>query len=317
MAGLGAARWLALRLAQLLLTMLAVSLLVHLALALNVDRIAVKVLGQFATPDQRAAWLQQRGYADPWAQRYLRWLAGAVRGHWGRSTYYQEDIGTLLRPRLAASALLAGTALAIIVPLALLLGIAAGARAGSAADRAVSAVSVLTTSIPEYASAAFLTAIFVIGLRWLPGVSTMADGISVRELVLPVAVLVLASTGYIARLTQTSMADVMVQPYIRTALLKGASPWRVLFNHALRNALLTPVTVILLQVPWIVSGVIVVEVFFAYRGFGTLIYQAALNSDVDLVEACAMVSVVVVVASQLVADLLTLLIDPRRRGPGG
>lgn len=309
------ALWLTQRLGRLILTMLAVSFLVHLAMEANVAGVAVKVLGQFSTPDQRAAWLLENGYNRPFLARYREWLWNFLNGEWGRSSYYQEDIARLVGPRLAASAILAGAALAVMVPLALALGIASGARAGSWLDRGVSGFAILTTSIPDFASAAFLTAILVLGLGWLPGVSTMAGGFDARELVLPVLVLVLASTGYLARMTRASMIEVMAQPYIRTALLKGASPLRIILRHALPNALITPVTVIMLQIPWILSGVIIVEVFFAYRGFGTLIYQAALNSDVYLVEACAMICVVAVVASQFVADLAYLALDPRLRHP--
>jgi len=299
------------RLGGLALTMLAVSFLVFLTLEFNVEGVAVKVLGQFSTPDQRHAWLAENGYLDPFLLRYLRWLAGFVTGHWGTSTYYHEDIARLIAPRLGASAILAGAALLVMVPLSLILGVAAGAREGSLLDRSISLIAIVTTSIPEFASAVFLSAVFVIGLGWLPGVSTMAGGFNLRELVLPVSVLVLASTGYIARMTRSSMAEVMNQPYVRTARLKGASPARIILRHALRNALITPVTVIMLQIPWILSGVIVVEVFFAYRGFGTLLYQASLNADVYLVESCAMVSVLVVVVTQMLADLIYVRLDPR------
>ena len=145
----------------------------------------------------------------------------------------------------------------------------------------------------------------------------MAAGFSLKEMVLPVSVLALASSGYIARMTRASMAEVMAQPYIRTARLKGASPVQIILRHALRNALITPVTVIMLQIPWILSGVIVVEVFFAYRGFGTLLYQASLNADVYLVEACAMVSVLVVVLTQMAADLIYVRLDPRLSAAAG
>lgn len=311
-----AAGWAVRRLGQLLLTMLAVSFLLHLALEANIDGVAVKVLGQFSAADQRAAWLREHGYGDPFLLRYLRWLGDFVAGNWGRSTYYQEDIVTLILPRLGASAILAGAALLVMVPLSLALGIAAGVRAGSATDRAVSLLAVVTTSIPDFAMAVFLVAVFVLGLGWLPGVSTMAGGFSLRELALPVAVLVLASTGYLARMTRASMIEVMAQRYIRTALLKGASPRRIILHHALRNALLTPVTVIMLQIPWILSGVIIVEVFFAYRGFGTMLYQAALNGDIYLVKACSMVSVFAVVASQMLADAVHAGLDPRMRRGG-
>lgn len=304
-------RWLLRRCCGMVLTMLAVSFLVFAVLELNVDEVAVKVLGQFSTADQREAWLRENGYTAPFLLRYLRWLWHFVTGHWGTSTYYREDVLTLIAPRLAASGLLAGAALLVIVPVGLVMGVIAGVRAGSVVDRLVSVFAVVTTSIPEFASAVFLTACFVFWLGWLPGVSTMADGFHLRELVLPVSVLTLYSAGYIARMTRSSMVAVMQSPYIRTARLKGNPLLRIIVRHALRNALITPVTVIMLQIPWLLSGVIVVEVFFAYQGFGTLLYQAAINTDIDLIEACTMVSVVVVVLTQMASDLLYAGLNPR------
>ena len=307
----GVSRWLLRKLFGMVLTMLAVSFLVFAVLELNVDDVAVKVLGQFSTADQRHAWLVQNGYTAPFLWRYLRWIGEFVTGHWGTSTYYREDVLTLIAPRLAASGLLAGAALLVIVPLGLVMGVIAGMREGSFVDRLVSVFAVVTTSIPEFASAVFLTSLFVFWLGWLPGVSTMADGFHLRELVLPVSVLTLYSAGYVARMTRSSMVEVMQSPYIRTARLKGNSMRRIIVRHALRNALITPVTVIMLQIPWLMSGVIVVEVFFAYQGFGTLLYQAALNTDIYLIEACTMISVVVVVLTQVASDLLYTWLNPR------
>ena len=227
------------------------------------------------------------------------------------SPWPYSSVHVLIAPRLAASGLLAGAALLVIVPLGLVMGVIAGMREGSFVDRLVSVFAIVTTSIPEFASAVFLTSLFVFWLGWLPGVSTMADGFHLKELVLPVSVLTLYSAGYVARMTRSSMAEVMQSPYIRTARLKGNSMRRVIVRHALRNALITPVTVIMLQIPWLMSGVIVVEVFFAYQGFGTLLYQAALNTDVYLIEACTMVSVVVVVVTQVASDLLYAWLNPR------
>ncbi|RIY00317.1 ABC transporter permease [Aureimonas flava] len=292
-------------------TMLAVSFLVFLALEVNVNDVAVKVLGQFSTADQRAAWLLANGYRDPFLLRYARWLGDFVTGDWGVSTYYRAPIADLIADRLRASAILAGGALLVIVPVSLVLGVLAGMRVGSPTDRAVSVFSVLTTSIPDFASAVFLSAIFVFWLGWLPGASTMLTGLDLRELVLPVVVLSLYFTGYVVRITRASMAEVMAAPYVRTARLKGASRLRIVWRHALRNALIAPVTVILLHISWLLSGVIVVEVFFAYKGFGTLLYEAALNSDVYLIEACAMVSVAAVVLTQILSDIAYTWINPR------
>jgi peptide/nickel transport system permease protein len=303
--------FLARRLGAMAATMLTVSLLVFLVLEMNIDGVAAKVLGQFSTAAQRHDWLLQHGYFNPLPVRYARWLWAFVRGDWGQSTYYHADVRALIAPRLAASGLLMGCALFVTVALALTLGVLAGMRQGSAVDRAVSVFAIVTTSIPEFASAVFLSAIFVFWLGWLPGVSTLAGGVTVQELVLPVLVLALSSTGYIARMTRASMAEAMASPYVRTARLKGASTARIVFGHALRNALTAPVTVIMLQIPWLLSGVIVVEVFFAYPGFGTLLYQASVNSDIYLIEACAMIGVVAVVASQLISDLINAWLNPR------
>lgn len=292
-------------------TMLAVSFLVFLALEVNVDDVAVKVLGQFSTPDQRAAWLLENGYRDPFLLRYGRWLVRFLSGDWGISTYYRAPIAQLVVSRFEASLLLAGSALLVMVPTALFLGVLAGMRSGSLLDRGVSVFSILTTSIPDFASAVFLSAIFVFWLGWLPGASTMLLGFSLKELILPVLVLSLFSTGYLARITRASMAEVMSTHYVRTARLKGAPLSRIVWRHALRNALIAPVTVIMLQIPWMLSGVIVVEVFFAYKGFGTLLYDAALNSDVYLIEACAMASVLVVVVTQILSDIAYTWLNPR------
>jgi peptide/nickel transport system permease protein len=299
------------RLLGMAATMVTVSLLVFLVLEFNVEGVAAKVLGQFSTHDQRHAWLLQNGYFQPLPVRYGRWLWEFVRGHWGLSTYYHADVRALIAPRLAASGLLMGAALAVTIPLALTLGVLAGMRQGSPTDRALSILSIVTTSVPEFASAVFLSAIFVFWLGWLPGVSTLAGGLDLKEFVLPVAVLALSSTGYIARMTRASVAEVMATPYVRTALLKGASTSRIVLVHALRNALGPPVTVIMLQIPWLLSGVVVVEVFFAYPGFGTLLYQASINSDIFLIEACAMIGVAAVVVSQLLSDLINAWLNPR------
>jgi peptide/nickel transport system permease protein len=304
------------RLLGVLATMTAVSLLVFLALETDRDGVAAKVLGQFSTQDQRQAWLLAHGYFDPLPWRYLRWAASFLTGRWGVSTYYQAEVLQLLPPRLLASGVLMASTLLVTAPLSILLGVLSGVRAGSRLDRAISIGAVVTTSIPEYASAVFLTALFVVGLGWLPGVSTLADGVRLKELILPVAVLSLASMGYLARMTRASMIETMASPYVRTAFLKGASPWRIVLRHALRNALGPSVTVLMLQLPWLLSGAIVVEVFFAYPGFGTLLYQASVNSDVYLIEACAMVGVLVVTVSQLLGDLLNQALNPRLRAGG-
>jgi len=301
------------RLVAMLLTMLAVSLLVFVVLELSPGSVATKVLGPYSSPAQRQLWLAQHGYTAPLATRYLAWLGKVVTGNFGDSTRFKMPVHAILWPRLANTALLGLTTFAVMVPLSLTLGVLAGMREGSASDRLVSLISILTTSVPEFASAVVLSALFVFGLAWLPGTSSMADGFRWQELVLPTAVLVLYDFGYVTRMTRASMVEVMHTDYIRTAVLKGL-PWHVVvLKHALRNALMTPFTVIMLQINWLLSGVIVVEFFFAYKGFGALLLEASLNQDIYLIEACTMVAVGVAVVTQTLADVGYTYLNPRLR----
>jgi peptide/nickel transport system permease protein len=203
--------------------------------------------------------------------------------------------------------------MAVVVPVSLGLGVLAGMREGSRLDRGISVTSIVTTSIPEFASAPLLLTIFVFYLGVLPGTSSMTDGFDIVQLVLPVMVLVLYDFGYVARMTRASMAEVMMTHYIRTAILKGLPYKTVIMRHALRNALIAPFTVIMLQINWLLSGVIVVEFFFAYKGFGALLLEASLNQDIFLIEACAMVAVFVAVSTSTLADVGYAYLNPRIR----
>jgi peptide/nickel transport system permease protein len=301
------------RLGLMALTMVAVSLLVFLLLEINIHGVATKVLGPYSTQQQREIWLQQNGYFDPLYQRYLRWLGNFAVGDLGQSVRFKAPVIDVLRPRLLNTAILGLGVFVVLIPLSLTLGILSGMREGSKLDRTISVTSIITTSVPEFASSVFLAAIFVFWLKWLPGTSTMTGGFTLRQLILPVLVLVLYDFGYVARMTRASMAEVMTTHYIRTAVLKGLPYRQVILKHALRNALIAPFTVIMLQVSWLLSGVIVVESFFAYRGFGALLLEASLNQDIFLIEACAMVAVFVAVSTQTLADIGYTYLNPRIR----
>ncbi len=299
------------RLVTMLLTMLAVSVLVFVVLEISPGNVATKVLGPYSSLEQRQLWLAQHGYTAPPTTRYLTWLGNMLAGDFGYSTRFKVPVHAILWPRLAHTALLGLTTFAVMIPLSLTLGVLAGMRAGSLQDRLISLLSILTTSVPEFASAVLLSALFVFGLAWLPGTSSMADGFNWTELLLPTAVLVLYDFGYVARMTRASMVEVMHTDYIRTAVLKGL-PWHVvILKHALRNALMAPFTVIMLQINWLLSGVIVVEFFFAYKGFGALLLEASLNQDIYLIEACTMVAVGVAVTTQTLADIGYIYLNPR------
>ncbi|MDZ3837223.1 MAG: ABC transporter permease [Rhodospirillales bacterium] len=301
------------RLALMALTMLVVSLLLFLLLELTPGSVATKVLGPYATEEQKQLWLAANGYLEPVWSRYLSWLGRFATGDFGLSTRFKVPVADVLWPRLWNTGILGFWTFALMIPLSLTLGVLAGMREGSRLDRAISVGSIVTTSIPEFASAVLLSAIFVFWLGWLPGTSPMTMGFDWRQLVLPVLVLVLYDFGYVARMTRASMAEVMTQPYIRTAELKGLPRRQIIVRHALRNALIAPFTVITLQINWLLSGVIVVEYFFAYKGFGALLLEASLNQDIFLIEACAMIAVFVAAVTQTIADIGYTLLNPRIR----
>lgn len=305
--------FLARRTVQMLLVMIGVSLLLFLLLEIDIDNLAIKVLGPYSLPEARELWLTENGYRDPLPVRYIRWLGGVMTGDFGMSVIYRVPVSDVLWPRLANTALLGGLVLALVIPLALFFGVLAGMREGALRDRVISVSCILTTSVPEYASAPLLTVIFVFWLDLLPGTSNMVGGFQWQAMVLPVMVLVLYDFGYVARMTRASMAEVMTTHYIRTAVLKGL-PYRVvILKHALRNALIAPFTVIMLQLNWLLSGVIITEFFFSYKGFGALLLEASLNGDIFVIEACAIISVVVAVGSQLLSDLGYAALNPRIR----
>jgi peptide/nickel transport system permease protein len=301
------------RLGFMVLTMVVVSLILFLLLEFTPSSVAMKVLGQFSSEEQRNLWLEAHGYFRPLHVRYFEWLLNFATGEFGESIRFKVPVSQILWPRLANTAILGAATFAVMIPISLVLGVLAGMREGSKLDRAISVTSIATTSVPEFASAVFVSAIFVFWLKLLPGTSTMSDGFAIEQLVLPVMVLVLYDFGYVARMTRASMAEVMTTAYIRTAVLKGLPYRQVILKHALRNALIAPFTVIMLQINWLLSGVIVVEFFFAYKGFGALLLEASLNQDIFLIEACAMVAVFVAVATQTIADVGYTYLNPRIR----
>ena len=305
--------FLAKRAVYMVLTMIVVSILLFLLLEVNGDSVAVKVLGPYTSEEQRNIWLEQNGYFRPIYVRYFEWLFNIVSGDFGDSIRFKVPVGDVLWPRLANTALLGASVFVVMVPVGLLFGVLAGMQEGSLGDRVLTVVSVVTTSVPEFASAVLLSFIFVFWLKLLPGTSGMNAGFDLAQMVLPVAVLVLYGFGYIARMMRASMAEVMQTHYIRTAVLKGLPYRRVILKHALRNALIAPFTVIILQINWLLSGVIVVEFFFGYHGFGSLLLEASLNNDIYVIQACAMVAVFVAVGTQTIADIGYTYLNPRIR----
>ncbi|ELT98338.1 hypothetical protein CAPTEDRAFT_90420, partial [Capitella teleta] len=205
----------------------------------------------------------------------------------------------------------------IMAPLALIVGVLAGMREGSRTDRVLSIFSILSTSIPEYVSGVILIAVFaspLVGLAWFSGQAASAmDNMTYKNFTLPVLTMALYGMGYIARMTRASMAEVMTAQYIRTARLKGVSFRAIVLRHALRNALITPFTIIMLQFPWLLTGVVVTEVLFNYKGFGWTVVEAAGNNDIELLMACTIVATVIVLVTQMISDIGYVFLNPRIR----
>ena len=193
------------RVALMVLTMVIVSILLFVLLELQPGSVATKVLGPYSSEEQRQLWLEANGYLEPLWYRYLDWLGGIVTGDFGQSVRFKVPVSEVLWPRLWNTAILAFWTFAILVPLSLTLGVLAGMREGSPLDRAISITSIITTSIPEFASAVFLSAIFVFGLGLLPGTSGMTDGFDPLQLILPAMVLILYDVGYVTRMTRASI----------------------------------------------------------------------------------------------------------------
>jgi peptide/nickel transport system permease protein len=304
------------RLASLVFTMLVVSALVFAAFEFTPGQVATKILGPFSTQDQRDRLMEELGLHRPVYERYFEWLGNVLSGDLGYSTLYKVPVNDIIWDRLGNTLTLAAIAFAVMVPLSVLFGISAGMREGSKLDRTISVASIVTTSVPEFASGVFLASIFVIGLGWLPGTATLDSGAGwpiAAQLVLPVAVIVLYDLGYVVRMVRASMVEVMTRPYIRTAVLKGLTFRDVIMKHALRNAMIAPFTVILLQINYMITGVVVVEAVFAYPGFGRMLLDSALSQDVATVQAASLFAVFVSVSTQIAGDLGYMMLNPRIR----
>ncbi|MBK5927583.1 ABC transporter permease [Rhodobaculum claviforme] len=257
-------------------------------------------------------------------------FCGIAQGYWGHSTRFNEAVGTVIATRLGATGWLMLWVMIVMVPSALTVGVLAGMREGSRTDRVLSTGAIVTTATPEYVSGVIFIAVFAsstVGLSpllrewgWLDSpvlfqgnARSAMDQITVWNFTLPVMTIALYGMGYIARMTRASMAEVMTRQYIRTARLKGASFASIVLKHALRNALIAPFTVIMLQFPWLLNGVVIVEVLFSYPGFGWTLVEAAGNNDIELLLACAVVAVVVVLLTQLISDIGYVWLNPRIR----
>lgn len=313
----------------------------------NLEKLA-KTQGNFRMSDEQVeSWLGNRGYLQPTAIKYGQWLGvapgyviegtdgevrgrcfrgaiaqedapkfcGILQGDWGQSTVFKVSASEVIGTRLSLTGQLMMWVLILMVPTALIVGIMAGMREGSWLDRSLSTFAITTTATPEYVSGVIFIAVFAsstVGLKWFKGSATSAmESANFENFFLPVLTIALYGMGYVARMTRASMAEVMTAQYIRTARLKGVSFKNIVLKHALRNALIAPFTVIMLQFPWLLNGVVIVESLFNYKGFGWVLVQAAGNNDIELLLGVSVVSVIVVLVTQLISDIGYVYLNPR------
>jgi peptide/nickel transport system permease protein len=312
--------------------------------------VLAKTQGNFRMSDDAVvSYLDNRGYLQALPIKYGQWLGvvpgyviegsdgqirakcernavptedtptfcGVIQGDWGFSTVAKENVASVLPTRLGNTGKLMFWVLVVMVPGALIIGVLAGMREGSRTDRSLSTVSIIATATPEYVSGVILIALFatpLFGMQYFKGTATSAmDDITFGNFFLPVMTIAIYGMGYIARMTRASMTEVMTAQYVRTARLKGVSFPNIVMKHALRNALIAPFTVIMLQIPWLLNGVVIVETLFNYKGFGWLLVQAASNNDIELLMAVSVVSVIVVLLTQLISDIGYVFLNPRIR----
>jgi peptide/nickel transport system permease protein len=310
------ARYILKQLFNMAITLFVVSFVVFALNEMTPGDVARKVLGPYATQDQVDKLNRELGLDRPVLVRYVEYMGRALTGDFGESIVYRKPVSAVLWDRLGNTLLLAAVSFAVIVPFSVLFGILAGMSERSPLDRSVSVFSSICASIPEFAMGVFLIAIFVVWLGILPGTSPLSTGGGWpvwSQFVLPVLVVTFYDAGYLISMIRSSMVDVMRQPFVRTAVLKGMPFNRVVTQHAMRNALITPFTVILLQLNYLVSGLVVVETLFAYPGFGRMMLEAALAKDIAIIEAGTLVAVTVTMMTQLFGDLGYMALDPRIR----
>lgn len=249
-------------------------------------------------------------------EEYIPLKKGFIRGDPGVSLRTGRPVTKTLVTRLRNSAVLAGITFLFVMPLALVLGIIAGLKEGSLWDRVLSMGSLIFSVTPEFATGIFLILIMARWLQIVPGAAVFGDRAPWERpdmLILPVLTLSFIELGYILRITRASMVEVMKSFYIRTAILKGQSYFKIVINHALRNALMAPITVMMLHVNWLMGGIVLTEVIFGYPGIGKYLLDSAMFNDVNALEATAMFFVMIAVGTQLLADIIYTFLNPRIR----
>ncbi len=305
------------RLAFGLVTLATVSMLVFAATEVLPGNVAEAVLGQAATPEAIAAMSERLGLERPAPLRYAAWASGVVQGDFGVSLVSGRAVADLIGARVFNTAALAGSAALLVAPLSLALGLLAATRPGSLFDRGVAGVTLMSVSAPEFLIATVLVMVFAVQLNLLPAVSNVAtvQGFAdwARAMALPVITLIFMVIAPMTRMTRSAVMAVLGSPAIETAILRGAPGWKIVLYHALPNAVGPIVNVFAMNLAYLVSGVVVVEVIFSYPGLAKLMIDAVGARDLPVVQACALIFCAVYVVVNLSADIVVAAANPKLR----
>jgi peptide/nickel transport system permease protein len=294
-----------------------VSLLITLGVEALAGDVCSAILGQAAEQSTVAACQAKLGLNDPMHIRYWHWLVNVIQGDLGTSLANNREVSEQIGKRLGNTLYLAGTTALFAVPIGILLGVIAALYRNSAIDHTISTTTLTTISSPEFFLAYVLMAIFAVNLGWLPAISNVSSSMSFLERLevsaLPVATLALITIAHMMRMTRASIVSLLASPYIEMAKLKGLTPGRIIVKHALPNAWSPIIQVVVLNLAYMIVGVVVIEVVFVYPGLGALIVDAVLNRDLPVIQGTAMVFATAYVLLFMLADVLSMLANPRLR----
>jgi peptide/nickel transport system permease protein len=297
-----------------LLTLFVISVVIFGATELLPGDLARELLGQSATPETLAALREQLGLNEPAPVRYWNWLTAALQGDFGISMGNKRPIADLIAARLGNTLFLAAYAAAMAVPLSLMLGVLAALWRNSIFDRAVNAMALTSISFPEF-FVAYILIVWLAQSGVFPSMVRISSRTTTPDMLymafLPALTLTLVVTAHMMRMTRAAIINLLASPYIEMARLKGLSPLRIVLRHAVPNALAPIINVVALNLAYLITGVVVVEVVFVYPGLGQLMVDAVSNRDIAVVQAVALIFASAYVLLNLLADVLSTLSNPR------
>ncbi|WP_294223864.1 ABC transporter permease [uncultured Shimia sp.] len=310
---------LAQRIALGLLLLFLVSILIFSGTIILPGDVAQSILGQSATPEALANMRRDLGLNEPPVQRYFNWLGGLLQGDLGTALTSGKDIAESIGRRLGNTLFLAFWAAVISVPLAILLGLIAVRYRERWPDKLISAVTLASISVPEFLIAYVAIFFISVRLRWAPSVTTINDSMSLGEklhtISIPVAVLTLVVLAHMMRMTRAAILNVMQSAYIETAELKGLRMFTIIWKHALPNSVAPVINVVMLNMAYLVVGVVVIEVVFTYPGMGQYLVDHVSKRDIPVVQACGLIFAAVYIGLNMVADIVSIIANPRLRHP--